>query len=261
MTAASRFGVEGWMESLRFDVEPFGSHTTMVETGFFRTELLVEGSSTIWPELSIDDCADRTRSTIDAWRGMNGQQGGDPAKLAAMVVPGAVVIGGTDRFSSVVEMRSLTTAAKCTSSRCPRRSRRPGCSPARPDRMYQPCTTPRVNSGQQQGTAGPCRPDLRRAKYLPTRKNASTWLRAHNPKVVGCAPAGGQGRPRGRLTQGAVVRARTATHPVGTSAAHPGDPGAVGASAKRVREKSAAPTDSGRLNGQRHTRKAMLRGH
>jgi NAD(P)-dependent dehydrogenase (short-subunit alcohol dehydrogenase family) len=84
--AASKFGLEGWMESLRFDVEPFGIQTTIVEPGFFRTELLVEGSSTIWPELSIDDYADRTTSTIQTWRGMNGQQGGDPAKLAAALV-------------------------------------------------------------------------------------------------------------------------------------------------------------------------------
>src|SRR3954447_9971194 len=27
--AASKFGVEGWMESLRFEVEPFGIHTTI----------------------------------------------------------------------------------------------------------------------------------------------------------------------------------------------------------------------------------------
>ena len=84
--AASKFGVEGWMESLRFDVEPYGIRTTIVEPGFFRTELLVEGSSTIWPELSIDDYAERTTATIEAWRGMNGKQGGDPAKLAAALV-------------------------------------------------------------------------------------------------------------------------------------------------------------------------------
>jgi NAD(P)-dependent dehydrogenase (short-subunit alcohol dehydrogenase family) len=84
--AASKFGVEGWMESLRFDVEPFGIRTTVVEPGFFRTELLVEGSSTIWPELSIDDYAERTAATIAAWRSMNGQQGGDPAKLADALV-------------------------------------------------------------------------------------------------------------------------------------------------------------------------------
>ncbi len=84
--AASKFGVEGWMESLRFDVDPYGIRTTIVEPGFFRTELLVEGASTIWPELSIDDYAERTASTIAVWQGMNGQQGGDPAKLAAALV-------------------------------------------------------------------------------------------------------------------------------------------------------------------------------
>ena len=38
--AASKFGVEGWMESLRPEVAPFGIHTTIVNPGFFRTELL-----------------------------------------------------------------------------------------------------------------------------------------------------------------------------------------------------------------------------
>ena len=84
--AASKFALEGWMESLRFDLAPFGISTMLVEPGFFRTELLVEGASTIWPELSIDDYAERTHQTIEAWKGMNGQQGGDPAKLAAALV-------------------------------------------------------------------------------------------------------------------------------------------------------------------------------
>ena len=38
--AASKFGVEGWMESLAPEVAPFGITTTIVEPGFFRTELL-----------------------------------------------------------------------------------------------------------------------------------------------------------------------------------------------------------------------------
>jgi NAD(P)-dependent dehydrogenase (short-subunit alcohol dehydrogenase family) len=84
--AASKFALEGWMESLRYDVEPFGIHTTIVEPGFFRTELLVEGASSIWPELSIEDYAQRTEQTITAWKSMNGQQGGDPAKLGAALV-------------------------------------------------------------------------------------------------------------------------------------------------------------------------------
>ncbi|MGW4913785.1 SDR family oxidoreductase [Streptomyces sp. NPDC004270] len=79
--AASKFGVEGWMESLRYDVEPYHIHTTVVEPGFFRTELLVDASTT-WPEPTIDDYAERTTATIEAWKSMNGQQTGDPAKLA-----------------------------------------------------------------------------------------------------------------------------------------------------------------------------------
>jgi len=84
--AASKFALEGWMESLRYDVEPYGIKTTIVEPGFFRTELLVEGASSIWPELSIEDYAQRTTETIAAWKSMNGKQGGDPAKLAAALV-------------------------------------------------------------------------------------------------------------------------------------------------------------------------------
>ena len=84
--AASKFALEGWVESLRFDVAPYGISVMTVEPGFFRTELLVEGASTIWPELSIADYAERTEQTITAWKGMNGQQGGDPTKLAAALV-------------------------------------------------------------------------------------------------------------------------------------------------------------------------------
>ena len=82
---ASKFALEGWTESLREEVEQFGIRVTAVEPGFFRTELLVEGSSTLWSDLSIDDYAE-TASTIEAWKSMNGKQSGDPAKLAASLV-------------------------------------------------------------------------------------------------------------------------------------------------------------------------------
>ena len=57
----------------------------LVEPGFFRTELLTE-ESTNYPEPSIDDYAEKTRQTVTAWKGMNGLQGGDPAKLAKALV-------------------------------------------------------------------------------------------------------------------------------------------------------------------------------
>jgi NAD(P)-dependent dehydrogenase (short-subunit alcohol dehydrogenase family) len=83
--AASKFGLEGWSESLTPEVAPFGIRTMLVEPGFFRTELLTE-DSTRYPEPTIDDYAERTRQTVTAWRGMNGQQGGDPVKLARALV-------------------------------------------------------------------------------------------------------------------------------------------------------------------------------
>src|SRR5947208_3824504 len=82
---ASKFGVEGWMESLAPEVAPFGIRTMLVEPGFFRTELLTE-ESTKYPEPSIDDYAEKTKQTVTAWKGMNGKQGGDPAKLAAALI-------------------------------------------------------------------------------------------------------------------------------------------------------------------------------
>jgi NAD(P)-dependent dehydrogenase (short-subunit alcohol dehydrogenase family) len=83
--AAAKFGVEGWIESLAPEVAPFGIRTMLVEPGFFRTELL-SPESTNYAEASIDDYAERTTQTVAAWNAMNGQQGGDPAKLANVLV-------------------------------------------------------------------------------------------------------------------------------------------------------------------------------
>jgi NAD(P)-dependent dehydrogenase (short-subunit alcohol dehydrogenase family) len=83
--AASKFAVEGWMESLRIEIAPFGIKTTIVNPGFFRTGLL-EPSSTNWAEKSIDDYAERNAQLRPWWESMNGKQGGDPGKLARALV-------------------------------------------------------------------------------------------------------------------------------------------------------------------------------
>jgi NAD(P)-dependent dehydrogenase (short-subunit alcohol dehydrogenase family) len=83
--AASKFGLEGWMESLQAEVEPFGIQTLIVNPGFFRTELLAE-EPTNFAAPSIADY-DACRAQQHAfWNGQNGNQSGDPSKLARALV-------------------------------------------------------------------------------------------------------------------------------------------------------------------------------
>src|SRR5947209_9189957 len=104
--AAAKFGLEGWMESLEQEVEPFGITTTIVNPGFFRTELL-EPASVTCAEPSIEDYADRTAEQLKWWQAQSGQQGGDPAKLAKALVtiaseaqPPRRFIAGTDAIAT-----------------------------------------------------------------------------------------------------------------------------------------------------------------
>jgi NAD(P)-dependent dehydrogenase (short-subunit alcohol dehydrogenase family) len=83
--AASKFGLEGWMESLQAEIAPFGIATTIVNPGFFRTELLTE-QSTNYAEPSIPDYDDRRGPLVEYWKAQNGQQSGDPAKLARALI-------------------------------------------------------------------------------------------------------------------------------------------------------------------------------
>jgi NAD(P)-dependent dehydrogenase (short-subunit alcohol dehydrogenase family) len=83
--AASKFGLEGWMQSLQAEVEPFGINTITVNPGFFRTELLTE-ESTNFAERTIEDYNERRAKQMEFWKGYNGQQSGDPAKLAQALI-------------------------------------------------------------------------------------------------------------------------------------------------------------------------------
>ena len=69
------------MESLHAEVAPFGITTTIVNPGFFRTELLTE-QSTSYAKPAIKDYDEQRAKQLEFWKGQNGKQGGDPAKLA-----------------------------------------------------------------------------------------------------------------------------------------------------------------------------------
>ena len=95
--AASKFGLEGWMESLAAEVAPFGIHTTIVNPGFFRTELLTE-QSTNFAEASISDYDERRAAQLAFWKSQNGKQSGDPVKLAQALLTIAALEQPPRRF-------------------------------------------------------------------------------------------------------------------------------------------------------------------
>ena len=85
---------------------PSGITTTIVNPGFFRTELLTEQSTT-FAELSIDDYDERRAKQVAFWKSQNGKQGGDPEKLAQALVtiagqqmPPVRFIAGADAIAS-----------------------------------------------------------------------------------------------------------------------------------------------------------------
>jgi NAD(P)-dependent dehydrogenase (short-subunit alcohol dehydrogenase family) len=108
--AASKFGLEGWMQSLQAEVEPFGINTITVNPGFFRTELLTE-ESTNFAERIIEDYNERRTKQMEFWKGYNGQQSGDPAKLAEALItissqenPPRRFIAGADAVDTAVQV-------------------------------------------------------------------------------------------------------------------------------------------------------------
>jgi NAD(P)-dependent dehydrogenase (short-subunit alcohol dehydrogenase family) len=107
--AASKFAVDGWMESLAPEIGPFGIYTTVVNPGFFRTELLTKESTT-YAELAIEDYAERNAAQREFYASMHGKQPGDPAKLAQALLtiadekqPPFRFIAGADAIAAAEE--------------------------------------------------------------------------------------------------------------------------------------------------------------
>jgi NAD(P)-dependent dehydrogenase (short-subunit alcohol dehydrogenase family) len=82
--AASKFAVEGLSLSVAAEVEQFGIKITLVEPGFFRTDLLDDRNAK-YPSNAIEDYA-AEGSAQKMWSAYNGTQQGDPAKLGKALV-------------------------------------------------------------------------------------------------------------------------------------------------------------------------------
>ena len=124
--AASKFGLEGWMESLRGEVAAFGIATTIVNPGFFRTELL-EPASVTYSEPSVEDYAEKRADQWKFWKTQSGLQSGDPARLARALVtiaeeqpPPRRFIAGADAIAlaeqKVAELQAEIEAHRALSS-------------------------------------------------------------------------------------------------------------------------------------------------
>ncbi len=130
--SASKFGVEGWIESLTPEVAPFGIRTMLVEPGFFRTDLLTP-ESTNYAASSIDDYANAPtdRHRLERNERETGRRPGEARRRAG---------------SSSPAKTSRRSAWSLAPTRSTRSSRRPETSSPRPtpietSHRHSPTTT------------------------------------------------------------------------------------------------------------------------
>jgi len=105
--SASKFAVEGLSLAVAEEVGKFGIKITVVEPGFFRTDLL-DAANAKWPSKRIDDYAAAEVSAESMWSPYAGKQPGDPdklgqvlVKLADMDTPPRVFLAGSDALAVV----------------------------------------------------------------------------------------------------------------------------------------------------------------
>lgn len=78
---STKFALEGITEAMYAELKPLGIHVTVVEPGFFRTNFL-DATSLIETKTRISDYAETVGQMREFAGGHNGQQPGDPTKLA-----------------------------------------------------------------------------------------------------------------------------------------------------------------------------------
>ncbi len=124
---AAKFAVEGLSLSVATEIEQFGIEITVVEPGFFRTDLL-DARNVRWASNTIDDYAAEGRPQ-EIWSPYHGTQPGDPAKLgdalvkiAGMKNPPKLFVAGSDALTVITpvlearlqEMRTYEELSKST---------------------------------------------------------------------------------------------------------------------------------------------------
>ena len=104
---AAKFAVEGLSVAVAEEVEKFGIKVTVVEPGFFRTDLL-DAANVKWPSKRIEDYAAIEVGAREMWSPYAGKQPGDPnklgqvlVKLAGMETPPRVFVAGSDALAVV----------------------------------------------------------------------------------------------------------------------------------------------------------------
>lgn len=112
--SSTKFAVEGLTEALHIELAPLGIHATVVEPGFFRTDILDTSRSLIETAGRITDYAATAGAMRDAVPGYNHQQPGDPAKLAQALLELANAVDpplrlplGPDTLTRMAEKNAL----------------------------------------------------------------------------------------------------------------------------------------------------------
>jgi NAD(P)-dependent dehydrogenase (short-subunit alcohol dehydrogenase family) len=82
--AASKHAVEGWSDALAVEGKPLGIQVTCIEPGPFRTDWA--GRSLRQTPTEIAEYADTVGARIQTTSGYSGQQPGDPARAASVMI-------------------------------------------------------------------------------------------------------------------------------------------------------------------------------
>ena len=112
--SSTKFAVEGLTEALHIELAPLGIHVTVVEPGFFRTDILDSSKSLIETAERITDYSGTAGAMRDAVPGYNHHQPGDPAKLAQVLLELVNVVDpplrlplGPDTLTRMAEKNAL----------------------------------------------------------------------------------------------------------------------------------------------------------